>query len=43
MLVTPFGKVIEDKLEQPENAKFPMLVTPSGIVIDVSPEHSQKA
>ena len=31
------------KLEQPENAELPMLVTQSGMVIDVSPEQREKA
>ncbi len=33
MLVTLFGIVILVRLEQPENAPEPILVTPSGIVI----------
>jgi hypothetical protein len=32
--------VIEVKEEQPEKAPPPMLVTPSGIVIEVKEEHS---
>ena len=33
MLVTPSGIVMLVKLMQPENAAFPMLVTPSSITI----------
>ena len=32
----PAGKAIEDSFLQPENAEFPMLVTPLGIAIEES-------
>jgi len=35
MLVTLLSIVIETRLEQPENVLEPMLITPSGIVMDV--------
>ena len=38
MLVNEFGNSIDKRLEQFKNAAFPILVTLSGIVIDVSPE-----
>ena len=38
MLVTLSGIVIDVILEQPENAAVPILVTPSAIMTDVSPE-----
>ena len=36
MLFTLFGIVIEVRLEQPQNALSPMLVTPLGIIIEDS-------
>ena len=38
MLVTLSGIVTEIRLEQPEKAYIPMLVTPSGIRMEVRPE-----
>ena len=44
MLVTLSEIVTDVSPEQPENAEFPMLVTPSGIVSGpVSPEHPRNA
>jgi hypothetical protein len=39
MLVTELPIVIDDNIEQPENALEPILVTELGIVIDVNLEH----
>ena len=38
MLATLFGMVMDVKPLQPEKAESPMLVTPSGMVIDVNIE-----
>ena len=42
MFVTPFGRTIFFNAVQLENASFPMLVTPSGIVILSSPLQYEK-